>query len=74
MDFVDWTSESLTFTAQGPIETLSFLAVGTPNGLPPFVLLDGVSVADAPEPTTYTLIGMGLLGLVAVRRRLDKRG
>jgi hypothetical protein len=35
---------SLTFTATGSSEVLSFLANGTPNGEPPFSLLDGVSM------------------------------
>ncbi|MGA7412666.1 MAG: Ig-like domain-containing protein [Bryobacteraceae bacterium] len=34
----------MTFTAQAVNEVLSFFAVGTPDGLPPIVLLDGVSI------------------------------
>jgi len=47
---------------------LSFLALGTPAGLPPFVLLDGVTGTAVPEAATIGLMGLGL-GLVAVARR-----
>jgi hypothetical protein len=70
--FVDWGFVSLTFTAQGPIETLKFLALGVPGGDPPFLLLDGVSVTS-PEPATYAFMGIGLLGVLAARRQLKKR-
>jgi len=53
---------------------LSFLAVGTPAGVPPFSLLDGVSMTSAvPEPQTWGMLGLGL-GLVgfAARRRKAK--
>jgi hypothetical protein len=52
--FVPWESQTLTFTAATTgYEILSFLAVGTPGGEPPVVLLDGVSMVKAgttPEP------------------------
>jgi hypothetical protein len=72
--FVDWNYQSLTFKPTSAIETLSFLAKGTPTGDPPFVLLDGVSVTAAPEPVTYAFMGIGLLGVFAARRQLKKRG
>lgn len=52
---------------------LSFLAVGTPAGVPPFSLLDGVSMVAVPEPQTWGMLGLGL-GLVgfAARRRKAK--
>jgi len=72
---VGWMSQSLTYTATASTELLSFIAVGTPNGEPPFALLDGVSVtADAPEPGTSALIGIGLLAIPMARRLLKKRG
>jgi len=72
---VGWMSQSMTFTAQLSSELLSFIAVGTPNGEPPFALLDGVSVtADAPEPGTSALIGIGLLSIPIVHKLLKKRG
>ncbi len=71
--FQPWEQQSLSFTATATSEVLSFLAVGTPNGVPPFTLLDGVSVTAAPEPAYAALIGAGLLALGAVRRRRANR-
>jgi hypothetical protein len=49
--FTGWIHQSMNFIAQNATEVLSFFAVGTPNGLPPVVLLDGVSVvADTNDP------------------------
>ncbi|APW61781.1 PEP-CTERM sorting domain-containing protein [Paludisphaera borealis] len=68
--FSGWMHETFTFTAQNTSELLSFLAVGTPDGVPPFVLLDGVSVvASVPEPTALSLMALGLVGLGAVKLR-----
>jgi hypothetical protein len=72
--FTGWQKETFTFTATGASELLSFLAVGTPSGVPPFSLLDGVSMTAAvPEPATWGMLGLGL-GLVgfAARRRKTK--
>lgn len=74
--FVPWSFsglQTLTFKAMSTTETLRFLAKGSPNGLPPFVLLDGVSITAVPEPETYALLGIGLLGILAVRRQQQKR-
>lgn len=57
-----WQPQTLTFTATSSSQLLSFLAVGSPTGLPPFSLLSGVSVTAAvPEPMTIigTLVGLG---------------
>ena len=74
---VDWMSQTKTFTATATSEVLRFLAIGTPSGVPPFVLLDGVSVnasaTATPEPGTYALIGLGLLSIPFARRLLKKR-
>jgi hypothetical protein len=72
---VPWMSQSLTFNATSTTEVLSFLAVGS-VGLPPFVLLDGVSVTPTgttPEPAAYTLVGIGLVAFPIVRRLLKKK-
>ena len=67
--FTGWAHQVMTFTATGSSEVLSFLSVGTPTGLPPIATLDGVSLTLVPEPAALGLLGVGLVGLVAVRRR-----
>ena len=70
-----WTAQSMTFIADGSSAVLSFLADGTPSGLPPMALLDGVSLTltVVPEPSTYAAVAGGLLVLVGVaRRRMTK--
>jgi len=67
--FTGWNHEVFTFTADGSSDTLSFLASGTPNGEPPFSLLDGVTINAVPEPASMLLMGTGLAALGLVRRR-----
>jgi hypothetical protein len=71
--FGGWFSEKFRFTANDSTQVLSFLAVGTPDGLPPFSLLDGVSVAAVPEASTWAMLiaGFGLVGAAARRRRMS---
>jgi hypothetical protein len=68
--FVPWSHETFTFTATGTSQYLSFLALGTPTGVPPFSILDGVSMAAVPEPASWAMMiaGFGLVG-GAIRRR-----
>lgn len=69
--FQPWRKASMIFTAATGTETLSFLAHGQPNGLPPLVLLDGVSVRSAvPEPATWAMliVGFGMVGFASRRR------
>jgi hypothetical protein len=42
--FSGWQQASFTFTPTSVSQVLSFLANGTPEGTPPFTLLDGVSL------------------------------
>ena len=76
MGFTGWQTASMSFTASSATQTLSFLATGGPNGLPPFALLDGVSLSTpnnppnpVPEPSTLAIVAVGALGLIARRIR-----
>jgi hypothetical protein len=66
-----WLQQTFAYTATSTTETLTFLAQGSPSGLPPVVALDGVSVVDAPEPSSIALLGGGLalVGFIARKRR-----
>jgi hypothetical protein len=61
--FTGWYQETFVFEATSSSEVLSFLAIGTPSGEPPFSLLDGVSAFEVPEPATWAMLGAGMLGL-----------
>ena len=70
--FSGWRTASMNFVAGGSTQTLSFLAQGTPNGLPPSLLLDNVSLTAAvPEPATWgmMIVGFGAMGATLRRRR-----
>jgi hypothetical protein len=69
--FTGWMSQTFTFIADNTNDVLSFLALGTPTGEPPFSLLDGVSVV--PEPGSIVLIGVGVVGFGVVRLRRRAR-
>ena len=72
--FSGWEQTTLIFQATSADETLSFLANGTPNGVPPFAVLDGVTANAVPEPASMSLLGAGLAALGFVRRRKQKQG
>jgi hypothetical protein len=67
--FTGWMYQEFNFTADSTSVVLSFLGLGTPTGLPPFVLLDGVSVTPTPEPSTLLCAGISLIWLGALRLR-----
>lgn len=76
-DWSGWNFVSMYFTPNTAMSTLTFMSLGTPDSLPPFALLGGVSMVKAPEPPELALFGCGLLGLgmltVAARRRARRR-
>lgn len=67
--FTPWNQQTMTFTATSTSEVLSFLAIGTPAGVPPVALLDDVSMTPTPEPAYFGIATIGLLGFVAIRRQ-----
>ena len=76
--FAGWTHFTQVFTATSDSQLLSFLATGGPNGLPPFALLDGVSLTppplpSVPVPAALPLMASGLIGLFGLRRRKNAK-
>ena len=68
--FSGWQHQNLNYVATSGSEVLSFLANGTPTGVPPFAVLDGVSLEQTPEPTAMVALFAGMIGLMLfVRRR-----
>lgn len=67
--FSGWMSATMLFTATAANQTLRFLAQGTPVNYPPFLLLDGVTLTQVPEPAALLMAGAGLGGLFLARRR-----
>lgn len=77
--FEAWRQVEMIFTATGVDQLLSFLAIGTPSGLPPVALLDGVSLtetydapAPVPLPAALPLLAGGVAGLAFLRRKRRK--
>jgi hypothetical protein len=68
--FVGWNVVTMFFTPTSTTQTLRFLSIGTPTGLPPMAALDGVSLT-VPEPATWAmmLVGFGGIGAMIRRRR-----
>jgi hypothetical protein len=68
--FTGWRTTTFDFVATNASEVLSFLAIGTPTGEPPFSLLDGVSLQAVPEPSSWIfLVGVALLATIGFGRR-----
>jgi hypothetical protein len=80
--FNGWNSAgagNMTFTATSSSQLLTFLAVGSPSGEPPWLLLNNLDLEDAtnitptvPEPGTFALLGLGVLACIPAARRLRK--
>jgi hypothetical protein len=74
--FTGWRSVTMTFTPTSSSEVLTFLAIGTPNGVPPMSLLDGVtvsSISQTPEPSSLALMITGFAGMSGVVRNRVKK-
>jgi hypothetical protein len=73
--FTGWQYQTFNFVANSNSSVLSFFAVGTPEGTPPFSLLDGVTLNEVPEPGMalpgVLLIG-GLIGVRLTRKQPKK--
>jgi hypothetical protein len=64
-----WQQYTTTFLGTGGVMTLSFAATGTSDSYG--ASLDNVSVTTTvPEPMPLTMMGVGLLGLMGLRKRL----
>jgi hypothetical protein len=71
--FTGWLQQSFRYTANATSQLLTFISYGTPVGLPPLILLDGVSVravvpAAVPEPASLAAMVAGLVGLGVLAR------
>jgi hypothetical protein len=66
--FTGWVQAGFTFTADAATEYLAFLALGTPNGEPPFTLLADPTLI-VPEPGSAALLAGAAASLVYLRRK-----
>ncbi len=66
--FTSWQSASMDFTATSTSQLLSFLAVGTPGGQPPWALISNVSMTNVPEPGTMGFLSVAGLVFAGWRR------
>ncbi len=65
----DWQLYSASFVAQGPLSSFSLLStsgVGDPSG---GVVVDAISVAPVPEPSSFALALLALASTMMLRRR-----
>ncbi|MBE7157505.1 MAG: PEP-CTERM sorting domain-containing protein [Rhodospirillales bacterium] len=73
--FTGWQPQEFSFLPTSATEVLSFLAIGTPAGVPPFSLLDGVTLSESPEPSSWPMLllaGGIAVGLSSFLRRVRR--
>ena len=68
----DLKTFTFSFIANSNASTLRFSDFSGNNSINQDGLLDNVAVAAVPEPTSIALLGLGLLGVVASRRKSAK--
>lgn len=72
--FSGWMLQKFNFTATSTSQTLSFLAIGTPTGQPPFALVSGVDLEAIPEISSpLVLAGFGVFCIAGEAWRRRKR-
>jgi hypothetical protein len=72
--FSGWHLVTMDFVATSASQVLTFSAMGSPN-LPPYMVLDGVTMSSVPEPSSLAMMVLGGLafGGLYVRRRVRLR-
>ncbi|MCP5163080.1 MAG: DUF642 domain-containing protein [Hahellaceae bacterium] len=65
-----WTEYSVELTGTGGLTALSFAGTGLNNSLGAFI--DNVSLTAVPEPMSLALIGVGLAGMISLRKRATR--
>lgn len=75
--FSGWQNAAMEFVAGSSSQILKFTAIGNPSGLPPFLLLDGVSLKPKGQPPNPSVPGplpvFGAAAGLMVSRRLRAR-